>query len=352
MIVSLMLAAALGLQEPPELPGPRECLDDNHTNRCLPEVQAGVRQKLGMASIEAEAEAGAEVYRVFFVDGYGRDMPAVAFERRPGQGPEAVVYGFEGRTIRAAVSADTWNEVIEQSRYADRRLAAEPVDPPATGEPEAITICLHGWVQTVELSNSRPTRWETVPVRRRTEASCSGELTSQFAFFVAEQAAKAIPPCDALDLRQTRNRVTQLAECLALGGDKLAAAEVWNARQDMSPRRRQDRAEPMAWRAAMGINARPRLDWAGTVVGGPEGGGSGSVAEFIVARLAEHSDLDFVQQTFEGRSASEVAVDGYADYTQDEVRMVARYRQVWKWDPGGLDWMLSEWTVEPFAPVT
>jgi len=73
-----------------------------------------------MASIEDEAASGAIVHRAFFVDGYGRDMPAVAFERRPGQSPEVVVYGAQGRSTRAPVNHHVWARVVQEAEYADR----------------------------------------------------------------------------------------------------------------------------------------------------------------------------------------------------------------------------------------
>lgn len=346
-----VLTFIAGLQAAPQLPGPRECLDDNHLNRCLPEVQVRVRDSLGVASIEQEAEAGAEVYRAFFVDGYGRDMPAVAFERRRGQGPQAVVYGKDGRRIQAPVSAEVWNRVRAESVHADRGLEPVELSPQAGGVPPPPQICLHSWVQTVEMANTSPRRFGVEPVRRRTEDACGGGLTTRFAFFLAEEGAKVIPPCDVLDGQRQRNRITQLETCLWLDGDRLAAAELRNARERVGPRPGLDQHDPGMWRAALGTNGSPVLTWGQTTVRTQQGRDN-KVAEFIVARLVEHPGLRFDQERFEGVSGREAVAYGKARYHQGDVAMVAPYRQVWVWDPNLNDWMLSEWVVQPFGPVS
>ena len=346
-----VLTFIAGLQAAPQLAGPRECLDDNGLNRCLPEVQARVRDKLGVASIDEEAEAGAEVYRAFFVDGYGQDMPAVAFERRRGQAPKAVVYGQDGRRIEAPVSAQVWNRVRMESIHADRRL--EPIETAsrADGMPSPPQLCLHSWVQTVEMANTSPSRFGVETVRRRTEDACERGLATRFAFFLAEEAVQAIPPCDVLDKAQQRNRITQLASCFWLEGDRLTAAELRNARERIGPRPGLDQNDPRAWRAALGTNGSPVLTWGGETVR-TERGRDNRVAEFIVARLADHPGLHFNQQRFEGVSGREGVVLGQAQYRDGDVAMVAPYRQVWVWDPNLNDWMLSEWVLQPFSPVS
>jgi hypothetical protein len=210
----------------------RDCLDDNLVDRCAESSRASTRATLGMVAISDEASTGAEIYRAFFVDGYGQDMPSVSFERRPGQGPMVVVYGHGGDRISAPVSAVIWRKVQSESVLADRQI----LDSAASGDTGGQTvsrhqpICLHSWVQTVEMANTWPESWRAVPVRVRTEDSCGGALTTRFAHLLSELAVEAIPPCNVLDETQQRNRVTQLATCLALKGDRMAAAELRNAR--------------------------------------------------------------------------------------------------------------------------
>lgn len=329
----------------------RNCLDDNHTNRCAEEVQAATRAKLGVAAIASEAETGAEIYRAFFVDGYGNDMPVVAFERRPGHGPVAVVYGTEGRTMSAPVSAEVWNRVRSESVMADRSLADRNASPQADGRgPPPPPMCLHSWVQTVEMANSRPERWTVVPVRSRTEDSCGGALTSRFAHLLAELAVEAIAPCDVLDEKHQRNRVTQLGTCLSLKGDRLAAAELRNERVDFGLRPGADATNVYAWQAAMGTNGSPRLVWGGQEIR-TERGRDKNVAQFLMARHAEFENLRFHQRTFEGIDAQTAVAEGVANYVLEGTTWQAPYRQTWVWDTSMMQWMVSDWVVEPFAAV-
>jgi hypothetical protein len=351
MIVAALLAS-LALQQSPAPQSGADCLDDNLADRCTPDARAGVRAALGMKAIEEEAATGAEVYRAFFVDGYGRDMPAIAFERRPGRSPQVVVYAPDGRVMSADVSSQTWERVRTESVFADRQLAAPISGAVESGTPPPPPLCLHSWVQTVEMANTTPERYRVVPVRRRTEDACGGALTTRFAFFLATMAVEALPPCDALDEARQRNHVTLLATCAGLRGDRLAAAELRNARERVGPRWGLDQKDPGAWRAALGTNGSPVLDWGGTVVR-TDRSRNNAVAEFIVARLAELPGLSFQQLEFEGLDARSAAVTGQARYGDESSgRFVADYRQRWVWDPNLHDWMLAEWTVEPFRPAT
>lgn len=343
LVVALLVS--LVLQQSPPAAVDRDCLDDNLTDRCQPDQQEKVRAMFGVDSIEQEAAAGAEIYRAFFVDGYGQDMPVVAFERRRGQAPQAVVYGSGGRRISAPLSAAAWARVRGDAVWADRKL--EPL--PAQGE--ELGFCLHSWVQTVEMANSTPGGRRVEPVRRRVEDACGGGLTTRFAIELADAAVEAIHPCDVLDIEQQRNRITQLAACLSLDGDRLAAAELRNARSAFGPRRGLDPKDAGAWRAAIGTNGSPVLDWAGAVVR-TERGRDNKVAEFIVGKLEELPNLRFEQRQFEGVSGREGVVRGQATYGDDNAGFAAPYRQVWLWDPNLSEWMLSEWTVEPFRPIS
>ena len=344
MLVVALLASLVFQQSTPATTD-RDCLDDNLTDRCRADQQEKVRAMCGVASREEEAAAGAEIYRAFFVDGYGRDMPVVAFERRRGQAPQAVVYGSGGLRISAPLSAAAWARVRGDAAFADRKL--EPL-PAQGGE---VGLCLHSWVQTVEMANSTPARWRVEHVRRRTEDACSGGLTTRFAFELADMAVEAIHPCDALDIDQQRNRITQLATCLSLEGDRLAAAELRNARFNFGPRRGLDPKDAGAWRASIGTNGSPVLDWGGAVVR-TDRGRDNRVAEFIVGKLNELPNLRFEQHLFEGVSGREGIVRGQATYGDDGTGYAASYRQVWVWDPNLGEWMLSEWTVEPFRPIS
>ncbi|WP_298163392.1 hypothetical protein [Brevundimonas sp.] len=329
----------------------RTCLDDNNRDICAPAMRAELLANLGMVTAEEDAAAGVESYRVFFVDGYGRDMPALVFERRPGGGPMSVVYGSGGARLEAPVSPAIWDEVIARAEFADRRL----VEPTSASTPNsAPAICLHAWNSTVEMTNSPVTRWQSEPVRRRTESACDGALTTRFAFFAAEQTLKAQPHCQGLDLDRQRNVVTLIATCMALKGDRVAAATVFDQIRDGRPRPDLDPLDRYAWQNYLGSNGSPRLNWGGEVVATQQGRDM-NVAEFVIARLREHPSLRFYPATYDALDARRVVVTGQARYSEanaegQEQGFSADFSQTWIWDPSLSEWMVSEWTVQPFAP--
>lgn len=346
MLIALLSLALLGDQSATD----RTCLDDNNRDICAPEMRADLLESLGMAAAEADAAAGVESYRVFFVDGYGRDLPAFVFERRPGAGPVSVVYGTGGARLEAPVSPAFWDEVVLRAEFADRELVQPPAEP--NGPPG---LCLHAWSSTVEMTNSSVTRWRSEPVRRRTENACNGALTTRFAFFLAEQTLKVQPHCQGLDSDRQRNVVTLIATCMALKGDRVAAGSVFDAKRDGSPRYGLDHLNAGTWRAWLGTNGSPRLDWGDERIV-TNGLRNNLVAEFIVERLRQTPDLKFSPSEYEGIDAETVVVKGSATYgtIEDgrEIRMRADFSQTWVWDPNLSGWMVSEWTVGPFVPVS
>lgn len=349
MLIALLATAAIsGVQSAP--PSDRTCLDDTNRDICAPATRAALLERLGMATAEADAAAGVESYRVFFVDGYGNDLPAFVFERRAGAGPMSVVYGAEDKRLEAPVSLALWNEVVARAEFADRELVAPPADP--NGPPG---LCLHAWSSTVEMTNSPRTRRRSEPVRRRTENACNGALTTRFAFFLAEQTLKAQPHCQALNPDRQRNTVTLVATCMGLSGDRVAAGAVFDQIRDGQPRQGLDLDNPYAWQAYLGTNGSPRLDWAGQVVVGRQGRDR-NVAEFIIARRQERPSLRFYPRTFDGIDARRVVVEGQARYSDEaaggeESWFAADFTQTWVWDPNLSEWMVSDWVVQPFVPV-
>lgn len=347
----LILAATPVLaQSDDDLPGPPECLDVNDANRCDPEVQARVRALLGMASIEAEAASGAIVYRAFFVDGYDRDMPAVAFERRPGQSPEVVVYGEEGRSTRAPVDYETWERVVRDAEYADRVLVPLSESSGADPDEESVVICVHSWVQTVEVANGPRERFVEEPVRRRTESACDGALTTRYAFLLADLAVEQIPWCRRIDADTERNSVTRLATCLMLSGDRLMAADLYNERLADSHWMRGDDLSASDIRAQLALDREFVLLWDGQEVRNGDWRDN-PVGTFLRARIAEFAYLRFWPVDIEATSPHRVLVRGIATAAADDQRVTADYSQTWVWDPYGLRWSLSAMTVGPFAPV-
>ena len=347
MILAVLFSLAIAGQSP-EIP--RQCRDDNGADRCAADQQAAVRAKLGVAAIEDEAAADVETYRAFYVDGYGRDMPVVSFERRPGSDPMVVVSGSDGRRMSSPVSSEAWDRVRVGGRFADRALGPAP----ASASSDDFAICLHAWVTTVEMANSTPDERRGGPVRRRTENACGSELTTQFTFALAEEAVKAIAPCGLLDETVQRNSVTILQTCLGLSGDRFAAAGLMNQIGNGMPRRGPDSADAGSWRAYLGTNGSPEVRWAGERVK-TERGRDSRAAEFIVAQIQAHPSLRVWPKRFEGRDSRAATVEGVVAYSTGEdaaeQRYEAPYSQTWVWDPSLVEWMLETWTVGAFVTV-
>lgn len=339
MLIAALVAALLGAD--PQTPVDRDCMDDQLRDRCTAADRARVEAKLGLTSIEAEAAAGAEVYRARFVDGYGQDMLAVAFVRRPGQDPMVEIHGHSGRRMTAPIAPETWDAVVARSRFADRELAPVQAATDANAPPP---ICLHSWVAVVEMANSRRDG-EAAPVRRATQGACGGGLAMDYALALAEQAARAVAPCRLIDRQRQRNDVTLLATCLELEGDRFTAAALWNHQLKAPSRWDDDRSDAMTWQLHLGMNARPVLNWQGQVVM-RDGGRGSAAAQDIARRLEATPDMMFEPIGFRGLSSQEGEVVGRVVMPDGRV---APYRQRWAWDPNMAEWKLERWTVEAFS---
>jgi hypothetical protein len=339
MLITLLAAATLS-QATGALP-PKECRDDNHADRCAPEDRARIVASLGMASADAEAKTGVEAYRAFFVDGYGNDRPTIAFERRPGEPPKAVVYA-RGRKIEALASATSWREVTAGARFADRGL----VELPSAGS--GLGMCLHAWVTSVEIVNASPRDGGSSAVRSRTENACDSGLTTQFGFKLAALAIQQFPACDALKADDFRNDVERLAFCTKLHGDTAAAAQ-WANQIGARLTLRKDIEPAGAWHSWMGINSMAELNWAGQVIK-DDYRRENRLGKFLATQDAA-ANLDLSPARIEGLDGRQVKVTGRIfRYPSGAERMeVAPYEQTWIWDTGLFEWMLKSWTVGAFA---
>lgn len=344
MVVFALLASLL-VQQPQQIPA--ECNDDRGVNRCDPENRAEVLRALGMASIEEEKAAGVEVYRVMQIDGYGRVMPAIAYERRVGAAPQIVIYGEGRNRLSAAVPAEEWSMVQRMAELADRTL--EPLSGPVS---PLANICLHSWISTAEIANAAPRGVPEGPVQRRVEDACGGELTTRFAFDLAALAIKHFPACQMLDPDDYRNDVMRLEQCSRFKGDHMAAAQLVNqVGWRLAPRENVDRVR--AWASLLRPAKGATLDWIGETVIVDERLGADRIARFLAERSAEPSILRAYIGGFNGVSSTRVETTGYLEQDgPDDRTSRAAFTQVWLWDSAGLSWQLARWTVEPFGPPT
>lgn len=339
LVISLTLAGQDAAAANPH------CRTADEVNRCDPANRAALVDALGMLSIEEELAAGTEVYRVTQIDGYGRIMPGISFERRAGASPRVVLYGHGGRRMSAILPLSDWREVQSWGRFADRELVPLPKN-----SPDEVVICLHAWSSTVEIANAADRGVPDGKVRTRSESSCDGGLAWRFANDAAALAMKSLGDCDALDPEGHRNDASRLQACLGFDGDRLAAAELMNQTGwILTP----DNPEgPRAWARVLGVNSATRLDWAGAAVNGDRVADN-PVAVFLAARQAETPSLRAYITGFNGVSSTRVETTGSLekDGIGDE-RLRAPFRQVWVWDSYALMWSLQSWTVEAFRPMS
>ena len=110
----------------------RGCRDDDGNDRCSPEAHDRMRALYGLESAEDLLARGVTMRRAMFVDGYGNDVAAITFWREPGMAPMVEVRSprvserEEPQPLRAAISGETWAEVLYGSTYFDRELAPPP----------------------------------------------------------------------------------------------------------------------------------------------------------------------------------------------------------------------------------
>jgi hypothetical protein len=286
-----------------------DCRDDNGVNRCAPAQQARVRALFGIGTIEAHRDAADWVRRVFYVDGYGRDVVAIAFVRRPGHDPEVRVHfprednGPEYAPLVAPVPVDVWDLLIERSELFDR--ADEPVAVPqaSPGEEVPIRLCMHSWVYTIEATDPvRPGR-PVAALRRRTEDACADGVTGAFAREVYRAALPLFPYCGLLDPSHYRTPANQLAACSVLSGDRAPAARVRNQAVALF------RIENIGGLPSIAplFHYQAQINWNGA----PHPiSGEGAAARFFLSQLLEAGSDSFFVERVEGLNDSQVRMHG------------------------------------------
>ena len=266
ILLLLMAGPAAAAAQPAAAKPPRGCSDDRLVDRCAPEQQAGTRALFGARPIEEHLAAGDQVRRVFYVDGYGRDLVLITFIRPRGGDPRLEVRfprsegGAGRRALEAPVPKAVWDEVIDRSGLFDRPLAR-----PAAGDD--VSICLHSWVYTVEAADP-PRATSPQRLRRRTGDACHEDLVQAYAGDVARAAVPLLAGCDLLDRRRHRNEATLLAACGMLEGDRLVAAQALNRAQLLAA----VNSPADAGRAQGVFDYRGTVEWDGERLGGEADG--------------------------------------------------------------------------------
>jgi hypothetical protein len=342
LLASVPLAPTAG-QTAPEV----RCTDDDGTDRCAEAEQRRMRASYGVPSIEEHRARGEEVRRVFYVDGYGRDVVLIAFVRVPGRDPELMVHwpmqagGTRREPMRAPVPQPVWDETVQRAAHFDRSFDARAEDPSP--------LCLHASVHVVEAAEPNRFRGHELAVRRKTESACGGGPATLYAQEVQRLAVGLLPHCAALDPERYRNPAMMLSGCYRLHGDRLAAAEVMN------------RAEPFSEAAGAGGATRiaglfghaARIDWAGDRYSGP-GYRAGAFWAGKLERTQEGNTLFDIERA-EGLTAHRVRLTGSMSRPTDTPQgtatglETATVEQIWVRDVNGV-MAVEQATVGPWVP--
>lgn len=300
LIVLAFLAAGAAAPAHAQQRAAPGCGDDRGVDRCSPEQQRRVLALFGMKPVEEHARAGERVRRVFYVDGYGRDVVAIAFVRAPGRDPTMSVHFPGGAGVEqvppatALVPAESWQRVLSRSAHFDRDLQ------PRLAKAEEVSICLHGWVYTVEGTDPAGRNGQPMEVTRKVQGGCNEGLAAAFANEAADLALPLLPYCAALDPDQHRNAASRLRACQALQGDRLAAAEAYNRLSALRFREKDDEA-----RIKTVFRYDGALDW-----GGQEVGGTGAAAGAWLQRTAEGGRATFYLHTVRGEAVDRARATG------------------------------------------
>lgn len=330
----LLLAAAAAT-----VPG--DCRDNRGVDRCDVKQQSAVRELFGAKTIEDHARAGSQVRRVFYVDGYGRDVIAIEFIRAAGADPAAIVRFPDAKSkeprqpLTAPVPPVVWDDVLRSSEHFDRELVG---DVQRAGND--LRLCLHSWVYTAE-SGDPAEEGRPAEIRRRTEDACNDGLTESFAWKLASATVKLLPACDLLDRRNYRNEAALLSSCGILAGDRFAAATVLNSVEGV----RHALDEGNAPGLGELFDYRAQINWAGEKFSGEDAG------KFWAQRaLGQDGRTDIYLDRVVGESAKRVRLRGTlyrslkgAGYAEADVELI--------WQIPGRYAEISEATVGPFRPA-
>jgi hypothetical protein len=344
----LMLGLAPAPKARPAVPPPGDCRDDRGVDRCKAEQQRRVRELFGVKPIEAHRDAGDQVRRAFYVDGYGRDVVAITFIRPKGGDPSLWVHFpreddvKRSEPLRAAVPLEVWESVLRRSDLFDRPLASPPTARSGGDSKEKeILVCLHSWVYTVEATDPAQGEYQPATLRSKVEDACDDGPAEAYATELTIAAVPLLPPCARLDRARHRNEATLLSACRLLRGDRLAAAEVMNRLDEL---RNVEGPEDLALARGL-FTGDAQIDWAGELHN-VRGGAAATWAK----KIAEGGRTVLYYDSFEGESADRVRFVGLFSRSiegEDKYRQ-ARVEQIWIREDGDL--RIGRAIVGPFEP--
>jgi hypothetical protein len=299
-------------------------------------------------TIEAYRDAGDQVRRAFYVNGYGRDVLALSFVRARGRDPELRVHfhpepGMPDRPpMIAPVPPDEWQALLDRSALFDRELVSPPE--PSDG---GIIMCGHGWMFTVEGADPpRGGRGEG-RVGRRTENACENGLTEAFAVEMYRAALRLMPICARIGAHRNMHPVSRLADCRTLEGDRLAAAAVMNL---LDPLLVSLEADGLAQFVPL-FDSQASVDWNGER--GPAGSAR-TAAAFFLAKWTEIGRPDFYVESIVGERPDLVRFrGGFVRVLPASGDVPERYESAvveMVWEGAGEDFDIRTARIGPFEP--
>jgi hypothetical protein len=294
-----LLPSAAGAQRSPD-----PCSEQGSATACFVAHQAEYAAIFGLPTAPSRLAASEQIYRAMFFGRSHNPIVAVEFRRAPGREPIVSLHlprdddAEEMEEVSAAVPLQEWDRLRDRSRYFDRQVtAAFPAEGEIDGEP-ALLVCADGGLDIVEVTQpgaSFPGR----ALRQRAESTCDQGLAEDYANELAATAVRLIPAC--VGLEEPRGEPRLLQGCGRLGGDRMAAAEVYN------------RLERFRFGAAQPPFAHDGvLDW----MGEQAGDGRASAAVWS-SRTGDPADANFFPRSIHGEAADRVRVRGWLERWTD-----------------------------------
>lgn len=235
----------------------RACMDDYGRDLCDKGIWMGIVARFGLDTAELAQREGLRGVRVFTINGYSNDMPAVSIlastfdQHGEPENAELEVrrqpFRDESKAgpaiLKSAASPGLYERAADLQELVTaslERLAENDVGattrPGAEDKIRGLTICLHAWVTVTESLTDEG-------VTRRIRNACGSDPLFNASYEMSAEALRGFSHCNHLDPENYRNESAQLERCFSLDGtDKVGAAEVTtifdasiNAAADLGP---------------------------------------------------------------------------------------------------------------------
>lgn len=219
----------------------RACMDDYGRDLCDEGNWTDIVARFGLDSAEIAQRKGLRGVRVFTIDGYSNDMPAVLILastfNRDGKPNNAELevrrqpFRDERKAAPPVLKREARSDLYEAARDLQALVTASPErqvedDKGQTSRPgdedeqRLVTICLHAWVTVTESLTDEG-------VTRRIRNACGSDPLFETSYGMSARALDSFAYCSYLDPENYRNESAQLERCFSIDGlDKIAAAEV------------------------------------------------------------------------------------------------------------------------------